>query len=60
MTRQRLEKPQTKTCEECKGTGYWCNYPPKPGTVLEMGDCCGVCCGKGFIGPEDVTYDRTT
>ena len=41
-------------CDECKGTGYWSNYPPKPGEPLDMMDCCGVCCGKGHLTPEEV------
>lgn len=40
-------------CDECNGTGYWSNYPPKPDEPLDMQDCCGVCCGKGYLTPEE-------
>ena len=39
----------TTKCDDCKGTGYWKNYPPPPGYVLDMMDCCGVCCGTGIL-----------
>lgn len=44
-----VDEPQTEMCDECKGTGYWSNYPPKPDRPLEMMDCCGVCCGRGRL-----------